>query len=624
MISALLYSIGMTLFFICLGWPYSHLMNQVNLEEDLGGIFRVCLACALGVSIPLVTCTAIISMGGWWPICIAVNSVVWFTALIQVLRKYWVVNLLQLLKSRLQDDFRATIFFFGLVALSAGLLYFSKPPDAILGIRIGVDSALYIDGAQTLIENDGIRGLNNIAESAITQFGPAAFLDHMRWGVPILLTIVTNVFNFEHSIQTALPLLAFFIGLVSFVTIDLVKRLSVPQNIAVFGGLAVAANYVVINLALEGQWAQLFSIPLFSIFVWLITVDREISFVHQLSLAFVLGAAVLMYGEIAPIFVFIALVAICLGGGRRTTRRQFARNSTNLIFCLFFAAMLIFPYFSKYVVHMRGLSTTVGYPTPHKANGSEILGVGSIWTKWKDWLDVENAPIMIGRTVKFWDTIRSVAGYGILLFGLSMLISDQRQKRFWIALFIAVVAVWLQFNIKDESGYLWMKATSSLFIFFIASVIYGIYRMGTFTNKVFTQKLLAVFCLSVFATTFQQLESFRSVSRPISKDILDVRNFLSTTAPCVLTVALSNSDQEFVYARDRVFLIVLSSIFRDNPLVLGSNSINFAGELDQAPKRLCILTLKSDQNETVLGLGERVLYENDNWAVLLSAEKFSI
>jgi hypothetical protein len=599
-------------------------MNQVNLEEDLGGIFRVCLACALGVSIPLVTCTAIISMGGWWPTCIAVNSVVWLTTLTQVLRRYWTENRLQLLKSRFQDDFRATISVFGLVVLSAGLLYFSKPPDAILGIRIGVDSALYIDGAQTLIENDGIRGLNNIAESAITQFGPAAFLDHMRWGVPVLLTIITNIFNFEHSIQTALPLLAFFIGLAAFVTIDLVKKLSVPQNIAVVGGLAVAANYVVINLALEGQWAQLFSIPLFSIFVWLITVDREISFVYQLSLAFVLGAAVLMYGEIAPIFVFIALVAICIGGGRRTIRRQFARNSINLIFCLFFAAMLIFPYLSKYVAHLRGLSLTVGYPTPHKANGSEILGVGSIWTKWRDWLDVDNAPTMIVRTEKFWDTIRSVAGYGILLFGLSMLISKQRQKRFWIALFIAVIAVWLQFNIKDSSGYLWIKSTSSLLVFFIALVIYGIHTLRSFTHKVFSQLLLAVFTCSIFATSILQLDSFRSIARPISKDILEVRNFLNTAAPCVLTVVFSNGDQEYVYARDRVFLIVLSSIFRDNPLVLGSNSINFMGELDEAPSRLCILTLKSDRNETVLGLGERVLYENDNWALLLSAKKFSI
>ena len=630
MIQNLLLSQAFASLFVVVGLPFSYLILKPENQKTVDAVQRISVACALGVAIPLVTCSTIMSLGGWWTFCICVNITIWIASIVVLIRTNWFEGQEAALKNAIRMDSKAVCLLLALVACSAILISASKPNDAIIGVRIGIDSALYADGAQMLLENNGARGFEAISAETTTSFGPAAFLSHLRWGVPVLLAVVTKLFALDHSYLSVIALLALLHGLSGLIAVSLCKRLLLPTYTAIFGGMAIATNYVFINLAIEGQWAQLMSIPFFLLFASLESEKNKKFDPSLLGASLMLVAGTLFYGEMTPIFIFVYFLILVKKLWLNTLRIS-AYQITRSLVLIMLTGVMIFPYIKKYIEHLGGLSLAVGYELPHWMNGSELLGIGSIWTHgWEKAV----APSMSARRMEFWDFARSQTSYILLLFGMFTILRKQIDSYLWFGFFTAFAVLWLRFNQFGSSEYLWVKVLSSFTVFCLIVVIYAIYKFRLIVSKFFSNCLLFLLGLSILFTTYQQLENYRSVSRPISRDILEVRSFLEESEPCVIQVVLSPENTDHSWLRDRVFLYLITPIFRDNVLVRVSQTIkypygdgiNFAGELTELPQRICVLIEKplKERLGTNVGIPANVVFENKHWKVEISDEIFKI
>lgn len=626
MIQNLLLSQVFAVLLVIVGLPFSYLILKPENQKTADAVQRISVACALGVAIPLITCSTIMSLGGWWIFCICVNLTIWIAPIVVLIRANSFEGQESVLKNAIRMDSKAVCLLLALVACSAILISASKPNDAIMGVRIGMDSALYADGAQMLLENDGARGFEAISAETTTSFGPAAFLSHLRWGVPVLLAVVTKLFALDHSYLSVIPLLALFLGLSGLIAVSLCKRLLLPTHLAIFGGMAVATNYVFINLAIDGQWAQSMSIPFFLLFVCLESENNKRFDASLLGASLMLVAGTLFYGEMTTIFLFMYFLILAKKLWLNPLRISVYQITRSLVLILL-AGVMIFPYVKKYIEHLGGLSLEVGYTTPHWMNGSELLGIGSIWGHWGEWANNGAISTTITRRLEFWDFVRSQTSYILLLFGMFTILRKQIDSYLWFGFFTVFVVLWLRFNQFGSSTYLWVKALSSFMVFCLIVVICAIYKFRLIVSKFFSNCLLFLFGFSILFTTYQQLESFRSASRPISRDILEVRSFLEESEPCVQKLVLSPENVKLSWSRDRVSYFILTAIFRRNVLIIGSEGVeNFAGDLTEVPQKICVLIEKplKERLGTTIEVPANVVFENKHWKVEISDEIFKI
>ena len=292
------------------------------------------------------------------------------------------------------------------------------------------------------------------------------------------------------------------------------------------------------------------SIPFFLLFVCLESEKSKRFDASLLGASLMLVAGTLFYGEMTPIFLFIYFLILAKKLWL-TSMRISTYQVTRSLALILLAGVMIFPYIKKYIEHLGGLSLAVGYELPHWMNGSELLGIGSIWTHgWEKAV----APSMSARRMEFWDFARSQTSYILLLFGMFTILRKQIDSYLWFGFFTAFAVVWLRFNQFGSSEYLWVKVLSSFTVFCLIVVIYAIYKFRLIVSKFFSNCLLFLLGLSILFTTYQQLENYRSVSRPISRDILEVRSFLEESEPCVIQVVLSPENTDHSWLRDRVFL----------------------------------------------------------------------
>ena len=448
--------------------------------------------------------------------------------------------------------------------------------------------------------------------------------------MPVLLAVVTKLFALDHSYLSVIPLLALLHGLSGLIAVSLCKRLLLPTHTAIFGGMAVATNYVFINLAIEGQWAQLMSIPFFLLFASLESEKNKKFDPSLLGASLMLVAGTLFYGEMTPIFIFVYFLILVKKLWLNPLRIS-AYQITRSLVLIMLTGVMIFPYIKKYIEHLGGLSIAVGYELPHWMNGSELLGIGSIWTHgWEKAIQ----PKMSGRRMEFWDFARSQTSYILLLLGMFTILRKKIDNYLWFGFFTVFAVIWLRFNQFGSSEYLWVKVLSSFTVLCLIVVIFAIYKLRLTVSTLLSNCLLFLLGLSILFTTYQQLENYRSVSRPISRDILEVQSFLEESEPCVIQVVLSPENADTFWDRDRVFLYLITPIFRGKLLVRGSQSIkypfeegiNFAGELTEVPQRICLLIEKplKERLGTNVGNPTNVVFENKHWKVEISDEIFKI
>ena len=462
MINDIFLSLALCAVFIIFGFPFVLLFTR---EDTIGQELRVVtMSCVLGIAISVIICSNVISFGGSLSAALMWCFLVW---LFVVLMKGNLLFNCRYLKS--------VGFALLFVAGQSLLIGFTKPFDALFGVRIGVDAALYADGAQVILESTGQSGLEAMSSASPTSFGPAGLLVHLRWGTPMLMAMATRLFGLEHSYQIIMPLMAVMIGSTALLVVVLCKKLQLPNWVAVITGVMVMFNYPLLHLAIEGQRAQAMSIPIvIGIFLsWQCENERGIKLAIFNALLFC--ALVLFYGEYLPIMLAILVLAAIFEVGKKCFVRSL-ESLREIAIVIATTGIIIFPYTVKYLGHLTRLSLNVGYSTPHQVNGSEILGIGSIWTRWPDWITIGETPISIARQNTLRDWFLSLILLVLIRLGFHLLVRKARNWEFWFALMWVLIVLWLRFSYFSSQGYLWSKSATSMSPLLLVAVVYGVWN----------------------------------------------------------------------------------------------------------------------------------------------------
>lgn len=489
------------------------------------------------------------------------------------------------------------------------------------GMRIGVDAALYADGAQVMLESTGQSGLAAMSAVSPTSFGPAGLLNHLRWGTPMLMAMGTKLFGLDHSYQIVMPLMAVMIALTALLVVVLCKKLQLPNWVSLVTGIMVVFNYPLLHLVIEAQWPQAMSLPLIiTIFVlWDKSVERNFSFLILNSV--LIAGSVLLYGEYLPILLGILFGIAIIEIGTEGIARSL-RSVSIVVTSVVLAGLIIFPYTQKYLSHLFGLSLSVGYPTPHQANASEILGIGSIWSRWEEWNTIENTPIALVREHVMMDMCLSLVALCALRWGFHQVRRNQKNWEPWFAVMCMACVLWFRFSYSLGKGYLWSKSVATLSPLLLIVVIYGVWQIPKLQQHLRWLKAATVGLVlsGVMITGIRGIIDFRDSERPISRDTLDVGKFLRNGDGCVVLLRELGATKDGVnmWIRDLNFHYAMTAIFRHNPVLNGHGFIDFQGDPESISKRVCVV-LDSDGSDIDLAriaTKHPILFKNKHWVVV--------
>jgi hypothetical protein len=608
MINDIFLSVALGAVFIAFGFPFALLLTGegTNGEE----LKVVTMSCVLGIAISVIICSNVISFGGSLAVALAWCFIVWLVVIL-------INRPIILVRRYLQSVGFALMF----VAGQSLLIGFTKPFDALFGMRIGVDAALYADGAQVMLESTGQSGLAAMSAVSPTSFGPAGLLNHLRWGTPMLMAMATKLLSLDHSYQIIMPLMAVMIASTALLVVVLSKKLRLPNWVSLFTGVMVVFNYPLLHLVIEAQWPQAMSLPLIiAVFVlWDKNMQRNMSFVVVNSI--LIAASVLFYGEYLPILLGILIGTTIIEIGTEGIARAL-RSVLVVISTVVVAGLIIFPYSQKYLSHLFGLSLSVGYPTPHLANASEILGIGSIWSRWEDWNIIEESPIALVRKHVMQDLCLSLVALCALRWGFLQFSRHQKKWEHWFVVMGVTCVLWFRFSYSLENGYLWSKSVTTLSPILLVAVIYGIWQSPQLLRNFKWLRPVAISLVlsAVVVTGIRGIIDFRESARPISRDTLEVGSFLEKgqRCPVLLKELGTTKDGENMWIRDLNFRFAMTAVFRKNPVLNGNGFTDFQGDPESISKRVCVV-LDSDRSEidlTRIATKHPILFQNNHWVVI--------
>ena len=466
-----------------------------------------------------------------------------------------------------------------LVGSSAILLSISKPGDAILNLRLGVDFALYSDAAQLLIEMPSL-GLSQLYENSPTTFGIAAFANHLRWGAPIILALSTWFTRQAHSIQAIIPIAAISIGLVSNITIVLARKLGLGRIISILSGLLIIVNFQIISFALEGHFPQLIFMPFFLsiLFLWS-EICRQPGIARLVTvsgIAILISGSVLVYSEY--ILILLALLSIItiletIGKKWSTVRNTFI----SFLFTVALSAAFVPAYTLRLIKHILGLSVQVGYPIPHFLLPAEFIGVGTVWTRWADWMTPSALPVGLSRQHRFSDVVVSLVVIFLAAIGVWSIRHRSSGFRMLAASGVIALVILRQFVVTTPNSYLWVKGIVPFSPLILLTVLLGISSIAIWQG-IFSKVLMSLLTVSICFTAFSGIASFRASARPLFEDSLTVRGYLNSQPTCAVLLQPRGWTPIEVYReaswngsitriRDYVYDHNLVPIFRSNPVL---------------------------------------------------------
>ena len=601
--------------FVTFGFPFALLLTgEGKIGEELN---VVALSCVLGIAISVIICSNVISFGGSLAVALAWCFIVWLAViiikrpLILVRRYLWSVGF-------------ALVF----IASQSLLIGFTKPFDALFGVRIGIDAALYADGAQVMLESTGQSGLAAMSAVSPTSFGPAGLLGHLRWGTPMLMALATKLFGLQHSYQIIMPLMAVMIASAALLVVVLCKQLQLPKWVSLFTGLMVVFNYPLLHLVIEAQWPQAMSIPMLLALVvcWQKESNHRLEFL--LTNGLLLAALSLFYGEFLPVVILILVSAEILNIRFKTFAGLFTNGSV-VVRSLIIAGILIFPYSIKYLNHLFTLSLSVGYLTPHMVNAAEALGIGSIWTRWQEWFTIEESPVVLIRQHIWRDSAISILVVLTIRWGLFRIVRQESQWSIWMACAGISAALWYRFYFTLDNGYLWSKAITSMSPMLLVLVVYGIWHLSgdhRILNLMKSTLVSAVLAIIV-VTAIHQIQLFRLSSRPIYADVIQAKQFLEKNSHCAVLLKERGSTDLGVdmWLRDRVFDYSLTAVFRLNPILGNGSTIDYSLNLD--PRNgICAVFDNSEQEINIknIRLQNKIIFKNEHWVIVDCGPSFDL
>jgi len=294
--------------------------------------------------------------------------------------------------TRLQK--RKLLFEAGILLTVFVLPYIFLDSTKIMSLRLGIDGALYADGAQALLANENSPGLEQIANLHPGSLATALFFVHFRWGTSFLLASVSNFLNIENSLQIAYPLFATVLLLIGLSGYIYLRRILNKSLFSVLFLIGVSCNSFFIHLLQEAQWPNLVAILLLLVLTLFFIESVNINSLDvQTAILFgsLLGATVVIYAEILPLlfgtlllfYVFKFFVTILNRNFNKFYFLNLLLFMTSFVIFLIPNLKITFPYYRSIFFPTY---ENVGYPAPRGLWFSDLIGWSNSWHAPLEWL----------------------------------------------------------------------------------------------------------------------------------------------------------------------------------------------------------------------------------------------
>jgi hypothetical protein len=543
----------------------------------------------------------------------------------------------------------------GSLIVTALLPMFFIANGAVMNVRLGIDAALYADGAQSILAHENQPTLANISTLHPGSLSTALFFQHFRWGSAFLMALSTLIASESHSLAIGIPLFSVVLFLIAGLV---VRILTFKRDIRIpvlFLAIAITAgNTFFVRLLTEGQWPNLVAILLI-IFLIYVTVDQYSCFeetsnrVRLNIISVVTCCAILItYAEILPLMAAIMLFTHIIASFVYRKVRFFSSLLLNTL--PFFIATYLFFALSNpaQITYFKFLIlpsyANVGYPTPRSIFPTDFLGITDLWGDASNWLSPAesvkrlSSPDLVGLSLvnilfvfliilTIWNAIKLLIPHDGKSKNKSKqdLQSQERRRDIFSSLSIAALGAlliysWLSSQLVQKSDYLLIKASSILLIPIIIETLSLISPRMSKTQrrpKGFIVGIFVIITLTIF-TNVQNLVQLKSYSTPLFAGNLVKSWDKKSSSECIYLFDKRGGKNASLRWADRTTDYYMESIFRSDTILDPWTNQSLARPVDVNSlenQNLC-LALRTKNPGRYGELGFKEIFRDDSWLVL--------
>jgi hypothetical protein len=619
------------------------------------GFWSVILFPILGIILSLIFAAILIPRGVSIENILALvlcssSSILFFSFLKSVLSKTFNFQ-----KFKLSSIDKREYLLTGSLIVTALLPIFFITNGAVMNVRLGIDAALYADGAQSILAHENQPTLVTISTLHPGSLSTALFFQHFRWGSAFLMALSTLITSESHSLAIGIPLFSVVLFLIAGLV---VRILTFKRDIRVpvlFLAIALTAgNTFFVRLLTEGQWPNLVAILLI-IFLIYVTVDQysrfeDTSTLVRLNITSVVTccAILITYAEILPLMAAIVLFTHIIAS---FVYRKVHFLSSLLLNTLpfFFATYLFFAlsnpaqitYFKFLILPSYA---NVGYPTPRSIFPTDFLGITDLWGNASNWLSPAesvkrlSSPDLVGLSIinilfvfliilTVWNPIKLLIQHD----GKSKSKSKQdlqfheRRRDIFSSLSIAALGAlliysWLSSQFVQKSDYLLIKASSILLIpilICIMSLISPKIPKAQSRPSAFLVGISMFITLTIF-TNVQNLVQLKSYSTPLFAGNLVKTWDQKSSSECIYLFDKRGGGNAALRWADRTTDYYMESVFRSDVILDPWTNQSLARPVDIKSlenQNIC-LALRVKQTDRYEGLRFKEIFRDESWLVL--------
>ena len=599
---------------------------------------------------PVFGMVSILLISSWLiPIGLSINLVNIFLVIVSLLlalifRDFIPSINLQFRKSLTRLQKQKLLFEAGVLLTAFALPYIFLDSKSVLNLRLGIDGALYADGAQALLANENSPRLEQIANLHPGSLATALFFVHFRWGTSFLLASVSNFLHVENSLEIAYPLFSLVLLLMGLTGYIFLRKILNKSLFSVLFLVGVSCNAFFIHLSQEAQWPNLVAILLLllmSLFFIESINDNFLDIPTNLLFAAILGAIVVIYAEIIPllfgILVLLYIFKLSVNIINRNFNKYFFLNM--LIFSISFLIILLpnlkmnFPY---YLSILFPTYENVGYPAPRGLWFSDLIGWTNTWHGPREWLwrDTSVKHLLESKTVDL--AMASLVGLVLILnlykwvwssFKLS-LDSYRRSLKFnknlsfklifssfYVVAFVLLSFAIGRFFILEYNPYLLTKSLSFVFPLLLLSLIYFLYHselIGRLSKLLGVTLVISSLVFPTLQTGARAYRDIQKINAPLGKEELGLDSSFVSIEDCAFRFKPSGVPNSQYWWADRTKDYYMLSVFRFNPVLEDQSSQPIAGQFPELQSlKVCFVYKESDSN----------LFNFDNTKIISSQKK---
>jgi hypothetical protein len=497
----------------------------------------------------------------------------------------------------------------------------------IMSLRLGIDGALYADGAQALLANENSPSLEQIANLHPGSLATALFFVHFRWGTSFLLASISNFLHVENSLQIAYPLFATVLLLIGLSGYLFLRKILNRSLFSVLFLIGVSCNAFFIHLLQEAQWPNLVAILLLLVLtLFFIESVNNNSLDVQTSIVFgsLLAAIVVIYAEILPLLfgtlILFYFFKFFVNISNRNFNKYFFLNL--LLFMMSFVIFLVpnlkitFPYYRSIFFPTY---ENVGYPAPRGLWFSDLIGWTNSWHGPREWMWRETSVknLLESRTfdlamVNLIGLFLVLSFLGWVLFNLKFSYNSYCRASklnktqlfsltfsgFGAVIFGLFSFAIFRFFILEYNPYLLAKSLSFVLPLLLLQLIYFLYRsefIGRFS------KLTGVFLLTaclIFPTLQTGARTYRDMEKlnaPLSKGELKLSSSFEDIKDCAFRFKPRGVPNPQSWWADRTKDYYMLSVFRFNPILEDQSNQPIAGQYSKLQSlKICFVYPEAD------------------------------